>query len=106
MLRFASSLGGSRSFDDRGTCLQSCRGAVSCAAAAGARKRRSSPARTTAEIAVGHLNRPAHGLAVGMRVDFDGITHHASALLAAMRLRAPQGAARYSGVGDGLADSG
>jgi len=37
------------------------------AAAAGARKRRSNPARTTAEITVGHLNRPAHGLAVGMR---------------------------------------
>src|SRR5262245_15132415 len=103
MLRFASSLGRSRCVGDHGTCLQSCRDAPGCAAAARTRKRRSSPARTTAEISIADLSRPAHGVAVGMHLDCDGIADDARTVLASVRLRAPEDAAQHTIVDDSLA---
>src|SRR5262249_56452120 len=94
MLRLASPSGGSRSFDDAGSCLHAYRGAVDCAGAAHARKRRSDPARTAAEILVAHLSRPAHGAAVGRRLDCDGVSFDVSTLPAGARLK--EGAAWHT----------
>src|SRR5215813_880810 len=95
MLLAASSFGGSYSFHDADSHLQSCRGAVGCAAVAQTGKRRSDLARTAAEVLVADLNRPAHGTAVGRRFDCaTGIARHVSTLLAGLRLRAAEGGAR------------
>src|SRR5262249_54490653 len=92
MLRFASSLGGCASFRSACGLFRPRRGADGCARGTRARKRRSNPARTAAEILVADLNRPAHGTAVGMRLDFDGMAQDVLTLLVGARLK--EGAAR------------
>src|SRR6266568_9687179 len=99
MLLPASSPGGGHSFHDANSCLQPCRGAVGCAAAGRACKRRSDPARTTAKILVADLNRHAPAMSWACILVCDGIAHDVPTLLACPRLRAPQGVAGHPLMG-------
>src|SRR5262249_56655123 len=94
MLRPAPPPGGDHSSAGANGRLQPCPNAVACAAAAHARKRRSDPARTAAEVLVAHLTRSAHGAAVGRRLDCDGVTFDVSTLPAGARLK--EGAAWHN----------